>query len=131
MKQYTMFGLDDEADQKYSSKIKAPIYEPKQPKPDLFILCDESKSKRLIRRINESGLPDDEKKFLTIAAHRHTVFNYERIADYYAQASEQMQELMEESALVLIDFESAIENGYVILSEDIKEQFLEERSNEL
>jgi len=131
MKQYTMFGLDDEADQKYSSKIKAPIYEPKQPKPDLFILCDESKSKRLIRRINESGLPDDEKKFLTIAAHRHTVFNYERIADYYAQASEQMQELMEESALVLIDFESAIENGYVILSEDIKEQFLEERPNEL
>jgi len=131
MKQYTLFGSDDDADEKYSSKIKAPIYEPKQPKPDLFVLCDESKAKRLILQINESDLPDDEKKFLTVAAHRHTVFHYERIADYYAQASEQMQRLMEESALVIVDFESAIENGFVMLSEDIKEQFLEERPNEL
>lgn len=131
MKQYTLFGGEEEAENKYSSKIKAPIYEPKQPKPDLFVLCDDSKSKRLIREIESSDITEDEKKFLATAAHRHTVFHYERIADYYAQASEQMQRLMEESALVIVDFESAIENGYVMLSEDIKEQFLEERPDEL
>ena len=131
MKQYTLFGSEDDTDNKYSSKIKAPIYEPKQPKPDLFVLCDESKTKKLIREIVDSDLPENEKMFLTVAAHRHTVFHYERIADYYAQASQEMQRLMEESALVIVDFESAIENGYVMLSEDIKEQFLEERPDEL
>ena len=131
MKQYTLFGSDSEHDEKYSSKIKAPIYEPKQPKPDLFILRDESKTKMLVREIEDSDLPEDEKTFLKVAAQRHTVFNYEKIADYYAQASAQMQKLMEESALVIVDFESAIENGFVVLSEDIKEQFLEEYPNEL
>ena len=34
-----------------------------------------------------------------------------------------MQELMEDSALVIIDFEKAIENGYVKLTKDIAESY--------
>ena len=32
---------------------------------------------------------------------------------------------MEESALVIIDFEKALENGYVSLSEEIKKEYME------
>ena len=37
-----------------------------------------------------------------------------------------MQHLMERSALVIIDFEKAIELGYVKLCDDIRNQYLED-----
>lgn len=40
-----------------------------------------------------------------------------------------MQRLMERSALVIIDFNAAIENGFVRLCDEIKGQFLEEYSD--
>lgn len=118
-----------EQEQKYSNKIEAPVYEPSHVKPHLLSLCDPTKTKRLILDIDNSDLPDDEKEFLRRAAWRHTVFNYERIADYYAHATPLMQHFMEESALVIIDFNQAIELGFVRLCEDIREQYLEEYIN--
>ncbi|HQM51540.1 MAG TPA: hypothetical protein PLI86_00265 [bacterium] len=115
-----------EVDQKYSKKIEAPVYEPRHDKPHLMTLCDSSKVKALIREIDASSLPDEEKAFLRAAAWRHAVFHYERIADYYAHASPEMQRLMEASALVIIDFDAAIERGFVKLCDDIREQYLEE-----
>ena len=129
MKQINMFGdkfAPKEEDKKYSTKIEAPIYEPKNQKPYLIELCDKSKTHRLMKEIEASSLPHDEKMFLMDAARRHNVFNYEKIADYYAHASKEMQHLMERSALVIIDFEKAIEYGYVKLCEEIKTQYLEE-----
>ena len=126
MKQGTLFGSDgDNSIAKYTAKTSAPIYEPKNKKPHILELFDGSKASRLMREIAASNLPDDEKAFLTEAAKRHTVFNYELIADYYAHASAEMQELMERSALVIIDFEKAIELGYVELCKSIKSQYLE------
>lgn len=129
MKQFNMFGsehLPKEEEKKYSSKIEAPIYEPKNKQPHILELCDKSKTQRLIREIEQSTLSYDEKMFLVDAARRHNVFNYEKIADYYSHASKEMQHLMERSALVIIDFEKAIEYGYVRLCDDIKNQYLEE-----
>ena len=127
MKQYNLFGRKkQEEDSKYTSKIKAPIYEPKNKKPHIMELCDKSKTLRLIREIDNSGLSIEEKTFLLDAARRHNVFNYEKIADYYAHSSKEMQKLMEHSALVIIDFEKAIQLGYVQLSNEIKSQYLEE-----
>ena len=74
----------------------------------------------MIWEINNSGVTDQEKKFLIEAAKRHTVFNYRLIAEYYATASKEMQGLMERSALVIIDVNNAIANGYMELSERIK-----------
>lgn len=125
MKQFTMFG-QEEAEQKYTAKIEAPIYEPKKPAPDVRTLCNAGKTAALIREIDDSQLPETEKAFLRAAAHRHTVFNYESVADYYACATPEMQRLMERSALVIIDFDAAIEGGFVKLCEEIKTQFLEE-----
>ena len=129
MKQINLFGEEfntTQEDKKYTSKIEAPIYEPKNKKPHILELYDKTKTQRIIREIDQSNLPIDEKMFLIDAARRHTVFNYEKIADYYAHSSPDMQNLMERSALVIIDFEKAIELGYVQLSKDISNQYLEE-----
>lgn len=131
MKQLCMFGAEQEQEQKYSTKIETPVYAPKNIKPHILTLCDDSKAKALLREINDSDLPEDEKSFLRLAAYRHCVFHYERIADYYAHSSAETQRFFERSALVIIDFEKAIEGGYVKLCEDIKTQFLEEYANEL
>lgn len=123
-----MFGNDEsnEKEQKYSSKIEAPIYEPKNKQPHILELVDKTKTHRLIREIEKSSLGPDEKLFLMEAARRHYVFNYEKIADYYAHATPEMQNLMEKSALVIIDFEKAIQLGYIKLCDDIRTQYLEE-----
>lgn len=126
MKQYNIFGIEEKEESKYTSKIEAPIYEPKNKKPFAIELFDDSKTKRLIRQINKSKVSDEEKDFLIKAAQRHTVFNYEKIADFYAHSNKEVQRLMEKSALVIIDFEDAIQNGYVQLSEEIKSQYLQE-----
>jgi len=128
MKQGNLFGLEfaPKEETKYTSKIEAPIYEPKNTKPHILELCDKSKTQRLLREIDASSLPMEEKMFLIDAARRHNVFNYEKIADYYSHASKEMQTLMEASALVIIDFDKAIELGYVKLCEDIKQQYMED-----
>ena len=129
MKQINLFGnqfKEDEAEKKYSSKIEAPIYEPKNAKPHILELVNKEKTHRLIREIDNSNLSFEEKNFLIDAAKRHSVFNYEKIADYYAHSTAEMQNLMERSALVIIDFEKAIQLGYVKLCDEIRTQYLEE-----
>lgn len=107
----------------YTRKVEAPTYEPKGPKPAISDLMDETKTKALIAKIESSALPEDEKRFLIAAAHRHTVFNFESIAEYYAHSEAAVQELFEDSALVIIDFGKAIEQGFVVVSEGIRDAF--------
>ena len=129
MKQFTLFKSENninEGEQKYSKKIEAPIYEPKNKKPHVLELVNKSKTNRLIIEIKQSNLPEEEKKFLIDAATRHNVFNYEKIADYYAHSSKHVQALMEKSGLVIIDFEKAIQYGYIKVCEEIRKQYLEE-----
>lgn len=130
MIQKTLFDLSDKSESKYTKSVGSPIYEPKNKKPHLFELCDKEKTHRLMRKIRDSKLTYEEKNFLIDSAKRHSVFNYEKIADYYAHASKEMQELMEDSALVIIDFEKAIQLGYVKLSKAIRKQYLEEYEEE-
>tara|TARA_R110000824_G_scaffold193230_1_gene375617 strand:- start:10778 stop:11164 length:387 start_codon:yes stop_codon:yes gene_type:complete len=126
MKQKTLFDLREENNTKYTKSIGSPIYEPKNKKPNILELCNKSKTHRLIKKIDASKVTYEEKRFLLDAARRHNVFNYELIADYYAHASKEMQTLMEDSALIIIDFEKAIELGYVKMSKEINKQYLED-----
>ena len=107
----------------YTSKIKTPIYEPQGKKPSLEELYDDKKSMDLIVSIQESKLNEKEKQFLMTAASRHIVFDYGKIANFYAHSSKECQELMENSALVIIDFNKAIENGFVVLTDEISGMF--------
>ena len=104
----------------YTKEITSVAYEPNGEKPEIDELCDLSKVKKLIGEIeNSKELSDEEKEFLTYAAYRHTVFNYSKIADFYAHSGEEVKKLMEDSALVIIDHNRAIELGYVVLSKDL------------
>lgn len=104
----------------YTKTIQIPQYTPSKVAPPLTSLADYTKYSELIRDIEKSNVTDEEKKFLKYAATRHIVFTYSRIADYYAHASAEMQDLMEKSALVILDVDDAIANGYVKLSKDIE-----------
>lgn len=117
-------------DTKYSRAIRVPQYEPSNEKPTLESVYDLTKYSKLMARINKSNVSEEEKKFLKFAATRHIVFTYSKIADYYAHADKEMQELMEESALVILDMDDAIANGYVALSEKMQQLISEEKARD-
>jgi len=106
----------------YTMKVKIPQYEMKGEMPELFELVDTSRSRELIDRIEKSNVSDEQKAFLKQAAQRHLQFDYSKIAEYYAHQDKEMQELMEDSALVIIDINDAIAKGYAKLSADIESE---------
>lgn len=117
----------------YNFKTNIPQYIPKENPTALKECFNTDKYKELKEKIIKSNITELEKKFLLWAAHRHVVFNYSKIADYYASASKEMQELMEDSALVIIDFDDAIAKSYVKLNskiESILEKRIEDKDNE-
>lgn len=135
MRQLELFSfdsLDDNANKSedrgggYSQKVSNPIYMPSNHRPTIYECYDPQKYYRMVRRIENSNVSDEEKIFLKLAAARHIVFNFEKIADYYAGASVEMQELMEKSALVIIDFEKAIEDGFVELNDKLRRLYEQE-----
>lgn len=110
----------EDEDDTYSKDTNIPQYEIQGEKPDISELVNEDKTKELLEEIENSDLSFEEKDFLRKAAQRHLVFNYKKVAEFYAAASETMQELMEKSALVIIDYNDAIANGYTTLSERVQ-----------
>ena len=116
----------EENNSDYSNKIEIPIYEPTGPKPDIKDIYNSDKTKILIENINKSSIPKDEKEFLIHAASRHIEFNYQNIAEYYAHSDKNTQLLFEESVLVLIDFNKAMELGFIKVTMDIGNLYKEE-----
>lgn len=127
---FTKFDLSIDGQLKdqnnYSRKIESPTYKPTGKKPKVNELFDAEKYKALVNKIEESKIPQTIKDFLKISATRHIVFNYSNIAEFYSHSDYETQQLMEDSALVIIDFKKAIELGFVKLSEEIANQYLEE-----
>ena len=81
----------------------------------------------MIVKMDDKEIEDLElEEFLIQAAHRHNIFTYSKIAEYYAHASREIQSLMEKSALIIIDFNKAIENGFVNLSKGMAENYMAE-----
>ena len=115
-------GEADEMSENYSRKIEAPIYTPKGDKPRVSSLYDEAKATELKLEIAEADLPADVRKFLIAAADRHTAFDFRNIAEFYAHSDAATQDLMERSALVIIDYDKAIEYGFVELSQAMLKQ---------
>lgn len=107
----------------YTQKVESPIYEPTGDQPELSELVDRTVADRLIDEIKQAGLPGEVEAFLLDAAERHVAFRFDRIAEYYAHAAAPVQELMEQSALVIVDFDKAIASGFVHLNDDIEAAF--------
>jgi hypothetical protein len=98
--------------QTYSNKMDIPQYQIVGDEPAITELYNANKAEQLKQEIDEARLPADIKEFLTIAANRHVQFDYKQIAEFYPHQSPEIQYLMEQSALVIIDAEDAIRNGY-------------------
>jgi hypothetical protein len=114
------WGLDlpiDKDEETYTTKIESPIYKQKGEKPESKDLCNLGKYYSLIDKIENSSIDEEKKLFLKLAATRHIQFDYRLIAEYYAHEESEMQNLMEENALVIIDYDKAIELGFVKLFE--------------
>lgn len=132
------FGLEDLAEVEeppaeniYTSKVDIPQYEPSGEDVSLADCVDKEKYELLMKHIKDSSISDDEKFFLILGAARHLCFNYKKIADYYAgKASPEMQKLMEESAMVLIDYNDAIKNGYAVLRKTVTDLMTEDGYDE-
>jgi hypothetical protein len=112
-----MVGEDDGT---YTTKVESPIYEPKGEKPKESELYNLGKYNELMDKINASNLSDEKKLFLQLAATRHIEFNYGKIAEFYSHEDKEAQELMEDNALVIIDYNKAIELGFVKLFDDLE-----------
>lgn len=118
-------------DEKYSKKIEIPIYPCDNPKPELSECFDSQKCQELIDEIEKSDeATEEEKTFLKMAAFRHCVINFEKVADYYAHSSKALQELFENNALVLVDFNKAVEHGYIVLTDELRKSYLDDYGNE-
>lgn len=113
----------EDTDPNYTRKVEVPVYEMKGERPDVSDLLDRSKEEELVSAIEAADIGSDLKSFLRAAAARHVVFDYEQIAEFYAHAEPAVQRLMEDSALVIVDFDRAIELGFVKLAGKLGEAY--------
>lgn len=118
--------LDQDEDDTYTDVINIPHYKPSDENVGLEACYDTAKYERLCDEIDKADITDSERRFLKMAAARHVVFSYKTIADYYASATPIVQKLMEASALVIIDYDDAIKNGYTAIR-----QFIDEKEADL
>lgn len=112
---------EQDKENKYTKKVEAPVYEIKGDNVHVSDVFDNSKTESLIQEIEASNVPDELKYFLTIAAYRHTVINFEKVAELYATLDKDSQELFEHSALVIVDYNDAIKNGFLQMSKRLQE----------
>ena len=110
----------------YTQKTDIPQYDITGEDVTICDLFQDQKTKELIAEIEAAEISDEQKNFLKIAAYRHVIFNYQKIAEFYAKADRETQLLMEKSALVIIDINDAIKNGYTLLKDSISDIVLEE-----
>lgn len=109
-------------EEKYTTRIQPLVYTPtSETAPPISELADHRRTDALIADIEAADIPEDAKEFLRLAAYRHTVFDYGRIAEWYAHADPEVQDLMERSALVILDYDKAIEYGYAAMSRYLTE----------
>lgn len=108
----------------YTGRIIAPVYEITGDCPKTEELVDRTRAESLLEEIDRTpGLPDAVRDFLRIAAMRHYVLHFDRIAEFYAHAVPPVQRLMENSCLVIIDYDRAIELGYVQMARALADEY--------
>ena len=110
---------ENKAETQYSRNIEIPTYQITGAEPTIAECVDVSAVNKLIKQIDESNVSEEQKEMLRICAYRHAVIHFDNIAEYYAHQDKEMQNLMEENALVIIDFDRAIEKGFVDMTDKL------------
>jgi hypothetical protein len=119
------WGLDlpineEKEDETYTSKIESPIYEPTGKKPNLEELYNLKGYNKFIEQINKSKHQPKLKEFLKYAATRFIEFNYRNIAEYYSHSDKEIKVIIEDLAMVIVDYDKAIEKGFVKLFDTLE-----------
>lgn len=113
--------VEVEPENRFSTETKIPQYNVEDIDVTYNEMIDCEKYNILMEQIENADINEEDKKFLELAATRHIRFNYKKIAEFYAKSDKKVQDLMEKSALVFIDFNDAIANGFVKLTSKISE----------
>ena len=108
----------------YTWKVDSIYYEPTMESPPPIETClNTEKADYLKEKIEKANIPDDIKDFLIKATTRFYEFNYKNIAELYAHSPPEVQRLMEELALVIIDFGEAVRLGFIKMDKEIRELY--------
>lgn len=117
--------------EEYTRKISTPIYEIRGECPQISDMINTEKADKYIEEIKKLKVDAETKDFLIKTASRLYEFRYDKIAEYYAHQEKDVQEVMEKLALIIIDINKALENGYLELNSFIEECFLEDADAKL
>jgi hypothetical protein len=110
----------------YSRAVESPVYTITGACPDITSLVESSRMATLLEAIEAAEADDAVKRFLRVAATRHLVFDYAAIAEFYAHADPTVQALMEQSALIILDVDQAIDLGFARLMRELRDVAAEE-----
>ena len=126
-------------EEKYTTKYTIPPFEPSDADYSLNDCIDVDCYVELVEAVNDSlkkgEITSAEAKFLKICASRWIKFHYGKVAQWYAtKASPAMKDLLEKSAMVLLNLDKAVEYGIVkgagyvdrVLKRNISEKSIEE-----
>lgn len=110
---------DSDPADKYVRTLSSPIYKIRGKKPAVTSIYDTVRYDEAVKKIRAKGFEKKTEQFLIAAAGRLIEFNYANIAEFYAHADKKTQGVMEDLALVIIDANKAIEQGYLTLTKEI------------
>lgn len=102
--------------------VSIPYYTPAEKAPAIEGLADTTDTDALAEEITNAKIPERLKKVMLMRAAFFTEFDFQKIADYYAYADKETQELMKRLGLVIVIPKEAYEMGMC----DFRESFDEE-----
>ena len=118
----SLFGFDDgiKKIKQYSLDTTKIFYEPRGPKPKISELYDATEAEKLLEEVRK--VEDEElRRFLEYSAIRFVCWRFDRIAEYYAHSDDNVKAIFRRLALVIVDFDEALERGWVKLTDRVFE----------
>lgn len=111
----------------YTNKIFVPFYEPKNFPVSVKDLFDAKEYFSLLEQVKTLDCDKELKDFFILACSRFIRFNFKNIAEYYSNLSDKkIKKVFQDLFLVVVDFDSAIERGFVDLMDSILKQIKSE-----
>ena len=103
--------------------IELPFYTPSEDLPNVNDLANVSKTQELNEKIDSLKIDEELKSILKIRASFFTDFDFQKIADYYAQQAEEVKEVFEDLGMVILAPKEALNRGFINLKNEITDEW--------